>query len=465
MKKKLVLINAFDRKPQDLGRFFIQNPFIKAWKPVQLGIIAALTPNDWDIELVDENYEKFEFIHADLVAISSYTHCINSAYEIAGIYKKHNIPVVLGGIHASFFPEEAAQFVDIVAIGRAEGVWHDIINDFNNKNLKKIYTCKEDTPVCFKPDNAIFKKYDYPFGTVMASLGCPYNCEFCNIPRFLNHKYYLRDVDDIIEELKETEEEFFIFNDDNIIGNTESHKNRLAELFTKMIENRINKKFQCACTINIAQYPDLLKLAHKAGCVLLYIGIESDNTKELSLFNKPSNKAFAIDKYKKAYKTINRHKIFVFGGIICGTDEDKEEDILRKKDILVNSALTAISLTYLTPLPKTLLYERLDKEGRLLYKSYPQDWVYYNCYCVTFSPKHGTQAGHFEAYLKATYDMYHNKRTFWPDLFTRKFLKAWYRSRSLKATIEAHLMLNIIQISVYTSPFFRFLLKYFYKKT
>lgn len=463
MKKKLLLINAFDRKKSDLENLFIQNPFIKAWKPIQLGIIATLTPDDWDIELIDENYEKFQFIQADLVAISSYTHCINSAYEIANIYKQHNIPVVLGGIHASFYPEEAKEHVDVVAIGRAEGLWQDIINDFNGNTLKSSYYCKENTPVCFKPRNDIFKKYNYPFGTVMASLGCPYNCEFCNIPRFLNHKYYLRDVDEIIEELKEMEEDYFIFDDDNIIGNTDFHKQRLVELFTKMIENKINKKFQCAATINIAKYPDLLKLAYKAGCVLLYIGIESEDEKDLSIFNKPSNREFALDKYKKAYRVINRNKIFVFGGIICGTDKDSTADIERKKEILVKSGLTAISLTYLTPLPRTQLFERLEQEGRLLYTSFPEDWVYYNCYNVTFTPMHGSQSDHFKAYVNATYDMYHNKKRV-ISIFVRKFFKGLIQSRSLRATVDAHLMLNIIQIKTYDTPFFRFLFKFYKPK-
>ena len=458
-KKKLLLINAFDRNPQNIDEFFIQNPFIKAWKPIQLGIIATLTPDDWDIEIIDENYEKFYYIEADLVAISSYTHCINSAYEIARIYKQHNTPVVLGGIHASFFPNEAKKVVDIVAVGRAEGLWADIIHDYNNNSLKEIYYSNDTAAVCFQPRNDIFKKYNYPFGIVMASLGCPYNCEFCNIPRFLNHKYYLRDIDEIVEDIRNIEEEYFIFSDDNIIGNTETHKQRLSELFTKVIEKKINKKFQCAATINISKYPDLLKLAHKAGCVLLYIGVESDDAKELNLFNKSSNKEYAIDKYKKAYKIINKYKIFVFGGIICGTDEDNVRDVERKKDILIKSGLTAISLTFLTPLPKTKLYERLEKEQRLLYTNFPEDWIYYNCYCVVFKPKNGSQKEFFHAYLNATYDMYNSNKGFFSSVFVRKFFKSLIRSKSLKATVDAHLMLNLIQINVYISPFFKMIFR------
>jgi hypothetical protein len=111
-KRKLLLVNPV-------------NPFQKGltvnkssrFPPIGLGIIAALTPQSWDVQLVDENWEPFSFVEADLVGITAFTASANRAYEIASVYREKNIPVVMGGIHASLCPDEASEFVDRIVIG------------------------------------------------------------------------------------------------------------------------------------------------------------------------------------------------------------------------------------------------------------------------------------------------------------------------------------------------------------
>ena len=134
MKKKLILINPVNNSQTGLNI----NKSLR-YPPLGLGIVAALTPETWDIEIIDENFEEFKFIQADLVGITSFTSNVNRAYEIASIYRNKSIPVILGGIHASTMPDEALNHVDCVVIGEAEGVWVKIINDFESCDLKNRY--------------------------------------------------------------------------------------------------------------------------------------------------------------------------------------------------------------------------------------------------------------------------------------------------------------------------------------
>jgi hypothetical protein len=134
MKRKLVLINPIN--PARVGLTVNKG---SRFPPISLGIIAALTPDHWQVTLIDENWEPFQFQQADLVGITAFTASANRAYEIAAIYRERGIPVVLGGIHASMCSEEAARYVDSVVIGEAESVWPQVILDFESGKLQPRY--------------------------------------------------------------------------------------------------------------------------------------------------------------------------------------------------------------------------------------------------------------------------------------------------------------------------------------
>ena len=132
--KKLLLINPLNSSRKGL---IIHKHVI--YPPIGLGIIATLTPNDWEVEIWDENFDTFEYKDADIVGLTALTSSVCRAYEIAAMYKKNGIPTVIGGIHASMVPDEAVKYVDTVVTGEVESVWKELINDFENNNLKKIY--------------------------------------------------------------------------------------------------------------------------------------------------------------------------------------------------------------------------------------------------------------------------------------------------------------------------------------
>ncbi|MDH7557527.1 MAG: cobalamin-dependent protein [Candidatus Bathyarchaeota archaeon] len=134
MSKKLLLINPVKTSRVGLA----VNPSSR-FQPLGLGIIAALTPHDWKVEIVDENFTSFSFQEADLVGLTAFTANVCRAYEISSLYRKRGTPTVLGGIHASMCQEEALQYADAIVIGEAESVWVDVISDFEAGKMQEIY--------------------------------------------------------------------------------------------------------------------------------------------------------------------------------------------------------------------------------------------------------------------------------------------------------------------------------------
>ena len=131
--KKLLLINPVGRRSGYMLSRFTLLP------PLGLAYVAGATPPEWDVRILDENFEPFEFEEASLVGITAFTANINRAYDIARIYRDKKIKVVLGGIHASMAPEEAMQYVDAVVVGEAEGVWGQVLQDFEEGRLSLRY--------------------------------------------------------------------------------------------------------------------------------------------------------------------------------------------------------------------------------------------------------------------------------------------------------------------------------------
>ena len=134
MKKRLLLIN-----PVNPARIGLTVNKSSRFPPIGLGIIAALTPEDWQVTLIDENWEPFSYQDADLVGITAFTASACRAYEIAAEYRRNSIPVVMGGIHASMCPQEARQYVDVIVTGEAESIWKTVLSDFEYGQLKAEY--------------------------------------------------------------------------------------------------------------------------------------------------------------------------------------------------------------------------------------------------------------------------------------------------------------------------------------
>jgi radical SAM superfamily enzyme YgiQ (UPF0313 family) len=381
-RKKLILVNPVN--PHRAG-FSINHS--SKFPPLSLGIIASLTPDDWDVEVIDENFDEFSFRHADLVGITAFTSAANRAYEIAAIYRDRNIPVVMGGIHASMCSEEASQFVDVVVVGEVESVWDELISDFLSDQLKPIYKGLWNGlgQLC-KPRRDIYSN-EYLFASIQTSRGCPMDCDFCSVSAFNGLRYRQRPPSEVLDELEQIPQELIFFVDDNIIGYGKRSRKSALELFKGMVDRGIKKHWFCQASINIADDEEVLHWAAKAGCRMMFLGIEAEDLDSLSEVNKKLNiKRGGADAYEPIFERIHNAGIAVLGAFIFGMDEDTPEKLFKRARYMLDCGVDVMQATALTPLPGTRLFARLKDEGRLLYTNFPEDWDYYDLTKVVFKP-------------------------------------------------------------------------------
>lgn len=380
--KKLLLIN-----PVNIARVGLTINKSSRFPPLGLGIVAALTPNDWVVKIIDENFTEFTYQEADLVGITAFTASVNRAYEIAKIYRDKNIPVIMGGIHASLQSEEAVTYVDSVVVGEAEDIWNRVIEDFESKNLQKIYISEKiDLIKMPQASHDLFDKR-YLFGSIQTARGCPMDCEFCSVPSFNGHTYRQRPIEDVLDELEKIPQKMIFFVDDNIIGYGKSASKRALDLFKGIIERGIKKEWFCQASLNFADDEEILKYAAKSGCRMVFLGLEAENIESLKDANKKLNIKMGVNSYENAFKKINKYGIAVLGAFIYGLDSDTSEILYNRTNYIINSGVDVIQTTFLTPLPGTRLFNTMLKEGRLLHTNFPLDWNYFDMTEAIFKPK------------------------------------------------------------------------------
>ena len=424
--KKLVFINPVSK----FRKGFLRTKTTK-YVPLVYGILAALTPDNWDIEIIDENYDDFRFKEADLVGITAYTGSAYRAYKIAAEYRKKKIPVVMGGIHASMLPDEAGRYVDSVVVGEAESVWPGLLADFDNNRLKKLYTGRR-LPL----DRIPIARHDlfhenYTMGSVLTTRGCPFNCDFCTVSAFNGNKYRMRPVEHVLDELERIKQDKLFFIDDNIIGYSKSSKEHAKAIFKGMIDRGIKKSWWSQASLNFADDEELLQLAAESGCRLIFMGIESEKADALQSINKRLNKKIGSDKYKEAFDKIHKAGIAVLGSFIFGLETDTREDIIRRREYVLNSDIDAYQLGILTPMPGTKTFEKYTSEGRIFKNNYPEDWKYYSVEDVTFEPGSITSENLYEE-MKTTWEILYGKK-----VVTKKFIKTLRLTGNLESAMWA----------------------------
>ena len=352
-------------------------------QPLSLGIIASLTPDDWKIKLIDENFRTFRYYEADLVGITAFTSSAPRAYEIAAMYRDKGIPVVMGGIHASMLPEEAKHYVDVVVQGEVESIWPEVIRDFEAGSLKRHYISRFEQVIHQpKPRRDLFHP-GYICAAIQTTRGCPLNCTFCSVSAFNGRHYRFRPLEEVLNELEKIPQKFVFFIDDNIIGHTRESKERAKELFRGIIRRGIKKIWHSQSSINFGDDPELLKLAFKSGCRMIFLGIESETDANLEEANKKLNLKHGVQSYNNVFKTIQRHGIGVIAGLIFGWDSETLETIRKRARFALRCRADSFQTSILTPLPGTILFEKIQAENRLLYNNFPDDWHRYDYFELT----------------------------------------------------------------------------------
>ena len=343
-----------------------------AMKPLLFAILDSITPKDIEMEYYDERVEDLpDKINSDVIALSVETFAARRAYELCKKYKRKNNKIVIGGFHPTMLPDEALEHCDAVIIGDAEDTWPELLNDMKKGKLKKKYISTNKVKMAkidFNSKAFAGKKYN-KIGLVQFSRGCKFNCDFCSIRTFYNCPVRQKPKEEIVEEIKKIKEKLLFFIDDNIFLDEKS----AIELFEAI--KPLKKKWACQISMDVAFNDKLLKAMKDSGCILVLMGFESLNPKNLKLMNKVAN--LNIKKYEEAIKNIYKYNLMIYGTFVLGYDYDTKEDIKRTMEFALKNNLTIANFNPLIPTPGTRLYKRLEENNELIFDK----WWLEKSYC------------------------------------------------------------------------------------
>jgi radical SAM superfamily enzyme YgiQ (UPF0313 family) len=395
--RKIALINpstyaSSEKHIYDMYKRNINNykPYLSP--PLNLLTIASHTPQDIQIVFIDENIETIDFTEEfDLVGITAMSQQAFRAYEIAEEFRVKNVPVAMGGIHATVLPEEVLEHVDSVFIGEAEDTWGAYINDLKTGSERKIY--KSDT-LSNLSDSLIPRyeliKYDLfkskdafiRLIPVQATRGCPHDCNFCIVPEYYGRRIRVKNISQIIKEIEYLKklnfDSLLLFVDDNLFVD---HKYSKA-LMKELIPMKIN--YIAQTDVHVARDSELLDLAYRSGCILMLIGFESIDSLNLSEINRNQWKMKQLDSYSESIKRIQQNGIIVFGSFIIGFENDNVYTFEKIRDFVLTHNISA-HFTMLTALPGSRLYEQFKSDKRFYRDVFWDDFSFYN---INFKHRH-----------------------------------------------------------------------------
>jgi radical SAM superfamily enzyme YgiQ (UPF0313 family) len=350
MKISFVRPHLFDARASD------------ALEPLVFAILAGLTPDDVEVRLFDERLEPLLIDEpADLAAITVETFTARRAYQIAEQYRRRGVPVVLGGYHPTFLPQEALEHADAVVSGDAESVWPQVVADARRNRLQRWYRGEPQALEGLTWDRRIFARRKYPpIATVQYGRGCRYACDFCSIHAFYGSTVRHRPPRDVAEEIARLERRSVLIVDDNLLVNRPAAE----ELFRAL--RPLNIRWGCQVSLDVADDPALLDLMAESGCIAALIGFESVEPANLQQMRKQWN--LREGGYPAVIRRFHDRGIMIYGSFIFGYDHDTPGTIERTIEFAIESRLFLVNFTALTPTPGSRLYERLHKEGRLLYE-------------------------------------------------------------------------------------------------
>jgi radical SAM superfamily enzyme YgiQ (UPF0313 family) len=352
-----------------------------AMEPLVFAILKSLTPPDVEVVFHDERLAAIPYDEAtDLVAMTVETFTARRAYQIASEFRARGVPVVMGGYHPTFLPDEALRFADSVVIGDAEGVWPRVVEDARKGRLQQRYSQTGFAPLDgLMPDRSIFRGKRYaPVAMIQYGRGCRYNCEFCSIRAFYGSDLRQRPVREVVEEIERAGRRHIFIVDDNIFVDVPKAK----ELFTALIPLKI--RWSCQVSIDVARDPELMRLLEKSGCTTAVVGFESLSPKNLHQMKKDWNLRW--NDYPTAIRILQDAGIMIYGTFVFGYDEDTPDSFEATVEFAIENRFYLGNFNPLTPTPKARLYDRLKSEGRMLYERWWLDPAY-RYGAATFHPR------------------------------------------------------------------------------
>lgn len=349
------------------------------YAPLTLATLAALVPEELNAEITlqDEGVQTLDLdFDADIVGLSAITGTAPRTYEIADTLRARGQTVVLGGVHPTLLPDEAARHADAVVVGHAEDSWPELLRDFSRGQLKPRY--HRATPRELKvpvPRRDLLKQKRYiTTNSIEATRGCPYKCDFCAVPAAWGGVYAHRPIAEVIAELETFSKRHAVFIDLSPIEDVKYAK----DLYRAMIPLRM--RWLGLSTARITADDELLKLAAQSGCTGLLIGFEAVDQPTLNAMQKHFHHAA---EYAEVVKKLHDHGIAIQGCFVFGFESDDESVFERTVEFVDRVKIDLPRYAVMTPFPGTAAYHRLRRDGRLLH----EDWSLYDVEHVVFQPK------------------------------------------------------------------------------
>ena len=409
MKKKILLIQPSPYAPD--GNVIKKKRLI--FVGLSLPLIAALTPDDYEVELIYETIEEIPWhTEAEIVGISSMGHGVHRTIDIARGFKALGKTVVLGGYMVSLLPEEGLKYADAVFVGDVETSWGIFLSDYETGLIKPVY----DMPLTdYSPPlpryELISNKKIGSFLPVQAGRGCVNHCSFCSVACLYQGRYLKRPVDEVMRDIKEVRRlgyKQFLLLDDNIFSD---------RVYTKALCEAIKPlkmKWMTQCTVTIGDDVELLRLIKDSGCIALSFGLESITQSSLDGMDKPWAK---VSEYERLINVVRDEGIQVSTEMVVGADGDTLESIKNTAKFINDLKIAVPRFYILTPIPGTLFFHQMSDENRI----YNKDIYSYNGAEAVHIPKNMSPQELTDAYWALYKEVFSYKNIIKRTVFQKGF--------------------------------------------
>jgi len=355
----------------------------------------------WEVDIIYEEQKDIpwdKINSVEIAGISTITSTAPRAYAIADRIRSMGIPVIMGGPHVTFMPDEALEHADYIIRGEGEKALMAFIDAWEkDKDFSEVQNLsfRQNEKTIHNPMHEAINDLDkIPFPDfsdffihgkeiaghkiipIQTSRGCPYDCEFCSVTAMFGRKYRYRSTENIIQELRQYNhrKNVIFFYDDHFTAN----RKRTKALLESMIKEKFKFKWSTQVRADLARDTEMVKLMKKAGCHTLYIGLESVNPRSLSEMNKKQT----VEDVLHAVKIIRQNRIHIHGMFVYGFDEDDWATVKKTVRFAKRSGLSSTQFLILTPLPGSRFFYKMINQERILFK----DWALYDAHHVVFQP-------------------------------------------------------------------------------
>jgi len=370
---------------------------------VGLPLLGTILRNaGYEVQCYCEDVQKLslqdyrDIWRSDLIGISTISFTAPRGYRLAKILRAARKPIVMGGVHPTFMPEEALKHCDYVIRGEGDEAFLELIRCLEGRgSLDQVQNLSfrdgdqiihnplrpllQDLDRLPTPDITLVKGYQrMRIKPVVTSRGCPYDCVFCSVVPMFGSRYRSLSPERAVQDITACTPGSVFIGDDNLTAD----RQRAKQILRLMIENNVQAHWTGQVRTDVAKDPELLELMKRSGCHTVYVGFESVNEASLKAYNKHQT----VEDIRTSIRALHEHGIHIHGMFVLGSDEDELNTVRDTVKFAKRTRIETVQFMVLTPLPGTRLYRQLDSEGRIFSKN----WSLYDGQHVVFHPKKTT---------------------------------------------------------------------------